>query len=256
MGLFHSPTRPDTYQPPPGPPPSHRPHPSIPVSKPDVQAPAGPPPAQIPADNPPPYHDWTAVPDRSWLPPPPSLGHTASKNNATWDEAARAHAFCDQYPPYTPAPPSDAVQEAVRNGHVALERPSEYAGDLTPGSGGARGRWLARSRKGCGDCVLLSTLVRIDRSNKPRPVCPSVSGELTEADIPPTAGSLSILLPPSRHSKAASEKPSISKCTSSAWVVAKMALRWAIAQSHIPRGVCLDGSERAWACMEMTEGDL
>lgn len=138
----HSPTHQDTYEAPPGPPPS----------------------AHIPADNPPPYHDWTSIPDTSLLPPPPSLGHQSSKYNATWDEAARAHAFCDQYPPYTPALPSSGVQAAVRNGHVALERPQEYAGDLKPVSGGAPGRWLVRSRKGCNDCVLCSTVVSIDHS--------------------------------------------------------------------------------------------
>ena len=150
-----------TYQPPPGPPPSHLSEARKPTRDNDFQPPQGPPPSQAPSDNPPPYHDWTSIPDTSLLPPPPSLGHKSSKNNATWDDAARAHAFCDQYPPYTPAQPPPAVQEAVRTGDVVLERPREYIGELKPSGSGGRGLWKARSKKNCGDCVLLSTLVSI-----------------------------------------------------------------------------------------------
>lgn len=130
----------------------------------DRQAPPGPSPSQIPSDNPPPYHDWTSIPDTSLLPPPPSIGHESSKYNATWDDAARAHAFCDQFPPYTPAQPSLAVQQAVRNGDIVIERPREYAGELKPVAASGRGVWGAKTRKGCGDCVLLSALVSIDSS--------------------------------------------------------------------------------------------
>jgi hypothetical protein len=153
---------PHTYQPPPGPPPSRLPESKKSTSDSDFQSPPGPPPSQIPSDNPPPYHDWTSIPDTSLLPPPPSLGHKSSRNNATWDDAARAHAFCDQFPPYTPALPSPAVHEAVRNADILLERPREYAGELKPLAGRGRGLWTVRSRNGCRDCVLLSTLVRTD----------------------------------------------------------------------------------------------
>ena len=125
----------------------------------DRQAPPGPSLSQIPSDNPPPYHDWTSIPDTSLLPPPPSLGHELSKYNATWDDAARAHAFCDRFPPYTPAQPSLKVQQAVRNGDIVVERPREYTGELKPVVAGV---WSAKTRKGCGDCVLLSALVSID----------------------------------------------------------------------------------------------
>jgi len=130
----------------------------------DCQAPPGPSLSQIPSDNPPPYHDWTTIPDTSLLPPPPSLGHESSKYNATWDDAARAHAFCDQFPPYTPAQPSLEVRQAVRNGDIVVERPREYTGELKPVAAGGHGVWSAKTRKGCGDCVLLSALVSIDGS--------------------------------------------------------------------------------------------
>ena len=151
-------------QAPPGPPPSRFAETKKYAGGNDCQAPPGPPPSRIPSDNPPPYHDWTSIPDTSLLPPPPSLGHESSKYNATWDDAARAHAFYDQFPPYTPARPSLAVQQAVRNGDIVVEQPREYAGELKPVAAGSRGVWSAKTRKGCGDCVLLSALVSIDSS--------------------------------------------------------------------------------------------
>jgi hypothetical protein len=152
------------YQAPPGPPPSNFAETQKGTSDNNRQAPPGPLPTEIPSDNPPPYHDWTSIPDTSLLPPPPSLGHESSKYNATWDDAARAHAFCDQFPPYRPAQPSPAVQQAVRNGDIVIERPREYAGELKPVAASDRGVWSAKSKKGCGDCVLLSALVSIDGS--------------------------------------------------------------------------------------------
>ena len=152
------------YQAPPGPPLSRFAEAKKYTDGNDCQAPPGPPPSQIPSDNPPPYHDWTSIPDTSLLPPPPSLGHESSKYNAAWDDAARAHAFCDQFPPYTPARPSLAVQQTVRNGDIVVEQPREYAGELKPVAAGGRGVWSAKTRKGCGDCVLLSALVSIDSS--------------------------------------------------------------------------------------------
>jgi len=164
------------YQAPPGPPPSRFAETKEYTGSNDCQAPPGP----LPSDNPPPYHDWTSIPDTSLLPPPPSLGHESSKYNATWDDAARAHAFCDQFPPYTPARPSLAVQQAVQDGDIVVEQPREYAGELKPVAAGGRGVWSAKTRKGCGDCVLLSALVSIDSSLTI--AVPSLSVKLTSTN--------------------------------------------------------------------------
>jgi hypothetical protein len=45
-----------------------------------------------------------------------------------------------------------------------VEQPREYAGELKPVAAGSSGVWSAKTRKGCGDCVLLSVLVSIDSS--------------------------------------------------------------------------------------------
>ena len=243
----------DTYQTPPRPPPSHLAESKKYTGDNDFHPPAGPPPSHIPSDNPPPYHDWTSIPDTSLLPPPPSLGHKSSKINATWDDAARAHAFCDQFPPYTPAQPSHAVQEAVRNSDIVLERPREYVGELKPVSGGVRGVWSARSRKGCGDGVLLSTLVGIGTIQR-YPVRLLSSCDLADTDLPLLINSPSTSQPPTRHSTPSSERPSTSKCASSVWVVARMVSRSVIVRNRTQAGVCLDGRERVWVCMEMMEG--
>ena len=140
------------YEPPPGPPPSRK-------QKADDTEDYTPPPVPPPSDNPPPYHDWTVVLDTALLPPPPVFSHGLgrSKNYATWDEAARAHAYCDQFPPYLPSQPSAAVYEAVQGGHSVLEKPREFAGELRQ----MDKMWRARTRRGCGDCVLISSLVRV-----------------------------------------------------------------------------------------------
>jgi hypothetical protein len=248
----------DAYQPPPGPPPSHLPEAEKFTPPDDFQPPPGPPPFQVPADNPPPYHDWTSIPDTSLLPPPPSLGHKSSSNNATWDDAARAHTFCDLFPPYLPAQPPAVVQEAVRRGHVALERPTEYAGELKPVTSRLPGLWSARSRRGCGDCVFLSNLVSNNDCQQPQcppsPLFPSY--ELTNTNLPVAIDSPYIWLPPTRPSTPTSRKPSISKCASSVWVGATTASQSVIAPSPIQAGVSLDGNEPAWACTETMEGGL
>jgi hypothetical protein len=244
-----------TYQAPPGPPPSHLPETHNSTIDDDFQPPPGPPPSQIPSENPPPYHDWTSIPDTSLLPPPPSLGHKSSKNNATWDDAARAHAFCDRFLPYTPAQPSPAVQQAVRNGDLVLERPREYAGELKPLSARVDGLWSARSRKECGDCVLLSTLVGIGNTQTTL-VRLFSSCELTGANLLLVTISPCISQPPTRHSTPSNGRSYISKCVLSVWAVGKTASRSVTVRSRIRAGACLDGNERAWVCTETTEGGL
>lgn len=147
------------YEAPPGPPPSQALNKYKATE--DYAKSPGPPPSHTPTENPPPYHNWTSIPDTSLLPPPPALGHRGSKNNASWDDAARAHAYCDSFPPYTPVRPSAAVYGAVRGGDIVIEKPREFAGSLTQNIGGGRGAWTAKSHRDCGDCVLLSTLVRL-----------------------------------------------------------------------------------------------
>ena len=125
----------------------------------EYEPPLGPLPGQTPVGHPPPYHDWACIPDTSLLPPPPTLTHQYSKNNASWSDAHRAHAFCHQFPPYTPSVPPAAVYDAVHNGQIGLERPREFWGDLTRVDSGRGRMWKGRTAAQCGDCVLLSNLV-------------------------------------------------------------------------------------------------
>lgn len=131
----------------------------------DFQSLPGPLSYPLPTENPPPYPHEASTPDASLRPPPPGFGHKRSKINATWDDAARAHAFCDQFPPYVLPQTAAAEQEAVRKGNIELQRPKEYAGELKAVRG-VPGLWSARSSKWCGDCVLLSNFVGIDRNSE------------------------------------------------------------------------------------------
>ena len=153
---------PTEHAPPPGPPPSrsnaasssieYAPPPGAPPGHKKDESYAQPP----PADNPPPYHDWTVIPDTSLLPPPPAISYeTSPAHNANPDEADRAHMWCRRMPPFTPSVPPPAVQNAVANGDIQLEKPPEFKGDLRQVS---RGVTHAKARKGCGDCILLSSL--------------------------------------------------------------------------------------------------
>ena len=157
------------YAPPPGPPP--------PSSSSRYLAQPNPPPAAAPPqspDNPPPYHDWLSVPlnDNASLPPPPSFAHGSSPaNNATYDEAARAHAWCDRFPPYAPAMPSEAVYDATHRGDLTWERPAELRGSLSRtrwtgrggggGGGSSSGAWHVETKRACPDAILLPNLVPI-----------------------------------------------------------------------------------------------
>ncbi|ERF70809.1 hypothetical protein EPUS_02331 [Endocarpon pusillum Z07020] len=159
---------PNQYDPPAGPPPSHmrsteyEPPPGPPPGQyskaTDTFAPpSGPPPRQTNAteDNPPPYHDWTVIPDTALLPPPPAIHYECSANNASWDDAARAHDWCRQNPLYSPSKPHPSLYNAVQNGDISLQKPQEFKGDLTQRG---KGQWKATTKFSCTDCIFLSTL--------------------------------------------------------------------------------------------------
>lgn len=140
------------YDPPRGPPPSQR------YGQEETFAPPpGPPPSKANATegNPPPYHDWTVIPDTALLPPPPAIRYGSSTNNASYDDAARAHTWCEQNPLYSPSKPDASLYNAVQSGDVSLQKPQEYKGDLTQRG---KGQWKAKTKAACTDCVLLSTL--------------------------------------------------------------------------------------------------
>ncbi len=140
------------YEPPPGPPPGRRNE-----ERDTFAPPSGPPPGQANAteENPPPYHDWTVIPDTALLPPPPAIRYEYSTNNASWDDAARAHEWCDRNPLYSPSKPNPTLYHAVRNGDISLEQPPEFKGDLTQRG---KGQWKAKTQASCTDCVFLSSL--------------------------------------------------------------------------------------------------
>ncbi|KAK5945229.1 hypothetical protein PMZ80_002433 [Knufia obscura] len=101
-------SQPPAYQAPPGPPPSHRP---------ERQATSA-------EDNPPPYHDWQTVPDNSLLPPPPPLKSDYSNTtNASYDEAAAAHAWCAAHPVFTPRVANASVIQSVMSGRNGFTYP-------------------------------------------------------------------------------------------------------------------------------------
>ena len=146
-------------EPPPGPPPGHQhnaPPPVSPLGQQNYAPPSGPPPS---FGEPPPYHDWTAIPDTSILPPPPAQGHEQPmRNNADAEEADRAHDWCKRNPLMFPHQPTSAQVTAIVNGDVRLMKPQkhmrEFKGDLsTP----RIGFWQGSTRKGMKDACLLTS---------------------------------------------------------------------------------------------------
>ena len=142
-------TQPQSFQAPPGPPPSH--------SR-EKQGDYAPPPGPPPATNPAPYHDWTSVPDTALLPPPPALPEEHSPaNNATYESAEAAHDWCARNPPFTPSMPNEVIHTASKSGNLSLVRPPTLAKNaqlkqLTDGT------WSLRTRRGQPDTILLSNL--------------------------------------------------------------------------------------------------
>lgn len=140
------------YDPPPGPPPGQR------IKEGGAfTPPSGPPPRQADATvgDPPPYHDWTVVPDTALLPPPPAIHYEYSTNNASWDDAARAHDWSKRNPLYLPSKPSPSIYTTVQDRNISLQRPHEFKGDLVQRD---KAQWKARTKPSCTDCVLLSIL--------------------------------------------------------------------------------------------------
>lgn len=156
----------DTFLPPPGPPPSHssqRGH----VKKnndhdnEDFQPPPGPPPSSSRDNpNPPPYHDWTVIPDTSLLPPPPPLPQDYSPtNNASYDSAERAHAWCAANPVYTPSRPAHEIHLLANAGHLTLEPPP--AGPLRKSltlRQSSPSQWTVATKSGQQDTIILTHL--------------------------------------------------------------------------------------------------
>ncbi|KAJ9664160.1 hypothetical protein H2198_000378 [Neophaeococcomyces mojaviensis] len=116
---------PPAYAPPPGPPPSQ----SWNVSSPKQQHQS---PQPSTDENPPPYHDWTSVPDTALLPPPPAITNDYSTtSNASYDEAARAHAWCASHPVYQSRIPNAHLVTAIREGRHDLDIPPGFGGSIT-----------------------------------------------------------------------------------------------------------------------------
>lgn len=109
----------DQYAPPAGPPPDHQ-------SKEGYdQPPPGPPPSQRAHEpEPPPYDPWLAVPDNTLLPPPPSFKEERSPTaNATYNQAARGHAWCRENPLWQPCQHAPQVLSKIQQGDVHLTCP-------------------------------------------------------------------------------------------------------------------------------------
>nr|POF23212.1 hypothetical protein CFP56_76535 [Quercus suber] len=113
------------YQAPPGPPPSWRDDKK--TTHGDEYAPLpGPPQIHSGEDNaePPPYDPWLAVPDNALLPPPPSVFEERSPTaNASYDDAARGHAWCRQNPLWQPRPQNQATLSRISTGDLYLTTP-------------------------------------------------------------------------------------------------------------------------------------
>ena len=78
------------------------------------------------------FHDWeAAVPDTSQLPPPPPMASEySSTTNASYDEAAAAHAWCARNHVYTPQVPNVHLIETVQAGQHELDRMNAFGGSI------------------------------------------------------------------------------------------------------------------------------
>lgn len=153
------------YEPPPGPPPSWAGDKKAAPSSIEAYAPPpGPPPSHQSKqqdDEPPPYDPWMAVPDSSFLPPPPSLRDMRSPGaNATWDDAAKGHAWCRQTPLWPAQPQNSTTLERIQAGDIYLTAPPpSHANPRTfQLTRTAAGRTRLRTSPHCTDTIFLSDL--------------------------------------------------------------------------------------------------
>ncbi|KAI6849727.1 hypothetical protein KC332_g953 [Hortaea werneckii] len=157
------------FAPPPGPPPGRSqgeeqfaspPGPPPGRSQGDDQyaPPSGPPPSQrLAEEEPPPYDPWMAVPDSSFLPPPPSMFEERSPTaNATYSDAARAHAWCRRNPLWRPQRLPQQTLHRIQTGDIRLTVPpgTNTLHLYQPGPG----RTSIRSNSKCADTILLSDI--------------------------------------------------------------------------------------------------
>ena len=111
--------------------------------------------APLQPSDPPPYHDWTVIPDNALLPPPPAAGHEQPlRNNASSDEADRAHDWCRANPLVFPHQPTEQQVNAIERGEVRLMKPAEFRGDLQMVGTGS---WKGSTRAGMKDACLLTS---------------------------------------------------------------------------------------------------
>lgn len=107
---------------------------------------------------PPPYHDWTVVEDTALLPPPPSISYDFSRTtNASYDDAAGAHAWTSANPLWPARDLNSHERDALSIGFASLIRPSQLAGDVICNKQ-QPGKWLVRSKASCKDACLLSNV--------------------------------------------------------------------------------------------------
>lgn len=122
----HTGGAPPAYEPPPGPPPGWMGDKKT-DSNPEYAPPPGPPPShqsKAKEDEPPPYDPWLAVSDSSFLPPPPSIRDERSPGaNATWDDAAKSHAWCRTTPLWPAQPQNSTTLERIQAGDIYLTSP-------------------------------------------------------------------------------------------------------------------------------------
>lgn len=148
----------EKYQPPSGPPPGYGGGAS---SSSSYAPPPGPPPShfsqQQQPQQPPVYHDWTAIPDTSLLPPPPSIGYEDSPAaNASAEDSDRAAAWQQSNPLWPPASLSSEAYDIIQNSRFTLLKAPAYTGDVIPQE--RTGHWKCRTHVQCRDASLLTNL--------------------------------------------------------------------------------------------------
>lgn len=118
-------------------------------------------------DNPPPYHDWTSIEDTALLPPPPPItSDHSSTSNATYDEAAAAHAWCARHLVYTPQIPNVNLVEAVQAGQHGIDLPPDFQGRLTLVNSSSKGATFTPTSLGSTPTTVAAISTRISPSKQ------------------------------------------------------------------------------------------